>query len=434
MIIRKLIVFLTVSALICVVTGCGQDDDDPSTSSGQADDDDSSNPVASDDDADDDDTADETDDDDQGGENSGYFEPFDPTEWGPYQIGNRTYVFVDEDRPDYASRGPRTLLTEVWYPADASAKNLPRDTVSNFLGRWYPSIRRIGELILPEEEVENFAAETRSARDAPIHKGGPYPLIILSHGNAAIRFAYMTIAEFLASHGYIVVSPDHIGNAVFVTLPDRISIYNPVLMPFSAISRVEDMWFLIDKFTELNDDDPGNYFTDMVDLDRIGIVGHSFGGGTGGAEATIDHRVKAVVSMACYMVPIFPGNYNAAVMFMIGDEDRTLGDANPWIKLEYNLFPDPKHLMEIHDAGHYTFSDACNLIPTLLGNGDGCGTNTREGTDEEFSFIEKERGDAIITSYITAFFGSYLKSQASMYAYLYTNHFPEDIIYKRSSP
>ncbi len=419
--LKNIFITLVLSALISFgLFACVDDDNDDSADSEQAGDDDSSGL--------DDDTALADDDDIPPDNEEGYLEPFDPSEKGPYQVGNRTYVFVDESRPDYASRGSRTLLTEVWYPAEDSSENLPRDMVKNFMGRWFPLIEQILGLILPDEELENFYLEMGSARDAPIHRGGsPYPLIMISHGNAAARFAYFSMAEYLASHGYIVVAPDHIGNAVFVTLPDRLSIYNPILMPFSAIDRVQDLWFLIDTFTELNDYDPENYFTDMVDLERIGIAGHSYGGVTGGEEAILDHRVKAMVSMACPMVPIYPGNYNTAVMFMIGTEDRTMREWAPWIRLEYSIFPEPKHLMEIRDAGHYTFSDACNLIPTLMGNGDGCGVNTREDTGEEFSFIAKDTGDAIINSYLTAFFGTYLKEQASMSAYLTTNHFPENI-------
>jgi dienelactone hydrolase len=416
--LEMLLLMLAVIALVSF--GCGGDDDDDAGDDDSGDDDDSV--------SDDDDDASDDDDDDDDDNDTSFDEPYDPTDLGPYEVGNRTFLFVDENRVDRVSRGYRKLLTEVWYPAPKNAVELPANTVRSFMEPWSDFIKTILALLLPPEELENLEAETGSYRNAPLEtRGGPYPIVMMSHGNAAIRFAYWSLAEYLASHGYIVISPDHIGNAVFVTLPDRLQIYNPIHMPVSAVYRVMDLWFLTDLFTELNDFDPEGLFTGMIDTESIGVVGHSLGGVTGSEWAILDPRVTAAVDMGAFFIPIFPANFNAALMVMVGSEDRTMGDWTPFTKIFHRISPTPKYWLEVFDGGHYTFSDACDLIPTLMGEGDGCGIGHRKDTGEEFDYLDQETGFAIMNSYITAMFGYHLKGRDSMLDDLITNRFPDEM-------
>ena len=41
---------------------------------------------------------------------------------GSYPVGVRTVVLVDKSRKDEYSGGPRTLVTEIWYPAAEEAR------------------------------------------------------------------------------------------------------------------------------------------------------------------------------------------------------------------------------------------------------------------------------------------------------------------------
>lgn len=416
------------AAILAIAPGCGCGDDDDDGTAGSAvsgADDDSS----FDDDADDDDAADDD-------ATDGEFPdrdlppppaPWDPTKPGPYAVGNQTLLLSDPSRYDWPSRGDRLLLTEVWYPAPEFTRAWPRDRVRNFLMGWDDLIRNVLSFILPADEIANFERERGSARHAPIRRdGGPYPLVILSHGNAAIRFASMSLAEWLASHGYVVVAPDHIGNAVFVTLPDRLVIYNPILTPFSFIDRIVDFGFLIETFAAKNDT-PGDFFYDTVDAENVGVVGHSYGAVTGTEGSVFDYRIDAVVSMAGFMIPLWAGDFDTPVMFMMGREDKTLGDWNPIVRgIVLPLVPKPRVLVDVFDAGHYTFTDACVLIPTLLGGGDGCGEGTRRfGNEESFDFIDYETSQRFLGTYVTAFMNYTLKGyKDAMRPVLSTNYFP----------
>ena len=46
-----------------------------------------------------------------------------PSPSGPYAIGTQTFYWVDQNRTDPYSGGPRRLMVQVWYPAVAGSKS-----------------------------------------------------------------------------------------------------------------------------------------------------------------------------------------------------------------------------------------------------------------------------------------------------------------------
>jgi dienelactone hydrolase len=377
---------------------------------------------------------DAADDDDQSGDDDDTIppEPFDPMAPGPYTVGNRTLVLVDHERWDVWMGDWRTLLVEVWYPAESWARQLPRNRVRHFLGDWDEFVIGILRLMgIPDEELANLDQETGSARNPAVRADhAPYPLLLFSHGNAAVRFQNYTMCEYLASHGYIVVAPDHVENAAFVTYPDSVAIWNPLWTPIAFLDRQFDISFLVDAFEELNADDPDGYFTGMVDLERAGVIGHSFGGNTAQEVIKWDERFLAGAAFAGPQIP-FVGEAEQPLLTMIGLEDHTMHDWEFLIRFNYLARSAPKLMLEFINGGHYTFTDACLLLPTLFGEEDGCGSNTRFDTGEPFDYIEHDRAFGVINPYLTAFFGAYLKDQPRMFRTLKEDLEPDEVVYNR---
>src|SRR5215813_923894 len=139
---------------------------------------------------------------------------FDPLAQGPFAVGVMTTVFVDKSRTDTVTKEPRTLVTEIWYPAIDDARNMPKNKFSDFiptkvtpelevdLRKAYPMPLPIIDKLFTDEAVRN----------APVHDGR-FPLVVFSHGNGGTRHQNTFWCDYLASHGYIVVSADHTGNA-----------------------------------------------------------------------------------------------------------------------------------------------------------------------------------------------------------------------------
>src|SRR5262249_41802456 len=156
-------------------------------------------------------------------------------QFGPYPVGVRTLDLVDPSRADVSGTGPRPVRVEVWYPSTAAAvAGVGRDVAQGF--------------------GINVAA-TPTYRDV-VRADGRFPAVLFSHGNGGIRFQSLFYASHLASHGYIVASPDHHGNTFVDALLG-------IVDPSPATNRPLDMHFLLDQLLAM-DTDPTSFLSGAV--------------------------------------------------------------------------------------------------------------------------------------------------------------------------
>ena len=122
-----------------------------------------------------------------------------------------------------------------------------------------------------EEQVEKMGPYTVSAaQNAPL-SNGPFPLVIISHGDGSTPLAYRTIAQFLARNGFIVGVLQHpFNNRENNTLSETID--NLKNRP-THIRTVID-WFLKE-----------HSFSSYIKSNNISLIGHSMGGYTALAVA-----------------------------------------------------------------------------------------------------------------------------------------------------
>ena len=184
-------------------------------------------------------------------------------ELGSYAVGHTMFTVADSARED------RELLVDVWYPVDAvNAVSEPRTE--------YPLQ---GGLTLPSKVAVD---------DLPVSSEGTRALLVFSHGFGGINTQSTQLMEALASHGFIIASPEHTGNTALDRSDD---------MP--AEKRVPDVSFIIDTLFERSNT-PGDAFEGRMDESKVGVLGHSYGGSTamgtvaGWAGADPDPRVKAI--------------------------------------------------------------------------------------------------------------------------------------------
>lgn len=271
----------------------------------------------------------------------------DPSKPGPFPVGVRTLTIQDTGRrnPD---GGPRTLVTEVWYPATQATKGKP--------GVSYD----ITQLLTPEQRAQVDGGvpllETAAVRDAPpAATHGPFPLVIFSHGQAAVRWQSTYLTVFLASHGYIVASPDHEGGTLYDVLRGQLT------APTDGYEkRPQDVIYLANRLSKLPDADP---LKPLVDLTHFGVAGHSFGALTALRVALLDKRIKAIVPQAPVTSDIAWVGYPDAgldipVQVQGAKLDRTLPyDDN--VTPTWNALKAPRQRLDVTTGGHFTFSDLC---------------------------------------------------------------------------
>jgi predicted dienelactone hydrolase len=269
--------------------------------------------------------------------------------FGPYRVGVTTLALADASRSNVANTGPRPVVTEVYYPTtEALTAGVPRDVVSV-----------LGVPITP----------TPAYRDVP-RATGRFPLVVFSHGNLGIRIQSIFVALHLASHGYVVASPDHHGNTFVDSLAGTVD-------GSSFLNRPLDMSFLIDQMLAL-DATPGGLFSDAIDAEKIGASGHSFGGYTsfalaaqvpGGSPA--DPRVKAILPQA--PAAPFAAEFFAAITIPTLVVGGSIDETTPFAENQqrpFDLLPSGAAVVglgELAGGGHFTFSNFCDVDRELLG-------------------------------------------------------------------
>jgi predicted dienelactone hydrolase len=104
----------------------------------------------------------------------------------------------------------------------------------------------------------------------------PSPLLVISPGLAANRSEslFIELAEHLAAQGFAVAVIDH-PNSNTQQLEKLIQgLAREVMEPSEVVDRPRDISYLLDELERRNQDG------DRIDLQRVGVIGHSFGGYT----------------------------------------------------------------------------------------------------------------------------------------------------------
>jgi len=288
-----------------------------------------------------------------------------PDAMGPLQVGTLTMEWEDHRGKD--------MMAEVWYPArpkpDEELATYPPIAIGGVSTRWAD-------------------ADTRF---------GPRPLVAFSHGYGGVRFQSLYLTEYLASHGFVVVSPRHQYNT-FLDLNDDHLLDITVQRPGDVIEAVDEVL--------RRSRTPDEHLEGLIDGEDYAVLGHSFGaltsmmvgGGVidldglrarcathGGrlcgsldgltAELLSSHRMtdpRAVVT-----VPMAPGMWYAFgpdglsapgleqvrhPLILSGAADPVLRYADEALPTYQNMAT-PKTLVNFQEAGHYAFSNMCDFVP-----------------------------------------------------------------------
>ena len=112
-------------------------------------------------------------------------------------------------------------------------------------------------------------------------RSGKTPVVIISHGLSSRPEEFTEKAEHLASHGFFVVLPQHPGSDAQYSKEFQTGFHKDIFSLNSFIDRPLDISFTLDALEKRNATD----FESKLDLENVGIYGHSFGGYTALAVA-----------------------------------------------------------------------------------------------------------------------------------------------------
>ncbi|MEB3356876.1 MAG: alpha/beta fold hydrolase, partial [Synechococcales bacterium] len=104
------------------------------------------------------------------------------------------------------------------------------------------------------------------------------PVVLMTHGFGATRDNYAYFAEHLASHGFTVVAPEHIGSNLAYRQEFLEGNLEDLLSPMEYVSRSLDLIYTLD-YLEAQAE-AGTDWAMQLDLERVGVFGNSLGGTT----------------------------------------------------------------------------------------------------------------------------------------------------------
>lgn len=273
---------------------------------------------------------------------------------GAYDVATALYTYRDESRVEpYTDTGEFRKLT---------------------VGFWYP---------------ENYDA-------ADVHT---FPLVVFSHGGLGIKSSNESLYHELASHGYVVCSIDHTYQALFTTDVDgnttwidrgylqEVNTHDAHARKQQAFEyfqkwmaiRTGDIDFVIDTILAQAANETADPVYQLVDVTKIGVMGHSLGGSAALGVGRMRDDVSAVIALESPFLDDIEGVQDGEFVFT--DEVYPLPVLNvysdaSWSHLaewpqyveNYELLSDTEATafnVHVSGVGHLTLTDLALTSPIL---------------------------------------------------------------------
>ncbi len=348
-----------------------------------------------------------------------------PQPAGPYPVGRVAFDWVDLTRPELLApdaAGPRELVVWAWYPAAPAVE--PGAAAPYLPDRWRQAVERsrgIASALL----VQNLARvrDHATADAAPAAAGGPYPVIVMQPGLGPIAPDYTTLAEDLASRGYVVVASTPTYSSNVVVFPDgrvaertdagTVADSAPPAEAKTVLDRLVGVWaadnrFVMDQLQKVNAADPSGRFTGRLDLNAIGVMGHSFGGASAAQTCHLDARCRAGVDLDGFPYgDVIQAGLHRPFLFMWSvppswqtpAQRAAAQQAGRDMSTLLGHSTGPIYQLTLVGARHFNFSDYAVLYEPLL------------KPMQMLGSIDGRRGLQITTDYVAAFFDQYLRGR-----------------------
>lgn len=385
-----------------------------------------------------------------------------PTPSGAYKVGTTAYYLVDSSRKEtYSSEiydlrtrkltaslptNRRELMVYVWYPAvsRSRAKTAPYidegfalATAEVFGANFGVSRDKFTQLvtqIIQTNAIPKAAIANSTKR---------YPVVIFSPGFGSTPRFYSTQFEQLASHGYVVVAINATYEAP-ILFPDGRVITQSSIFNFSSANkakidstfnqavsiRAKDVSFVLNELNRINVKDSQGIFTKRLDLNRVGIFGHSLGGDTTIEAMWRESRLKAGINMDGGSYGELLSNKNNKSLnrpFLVMSHDG----ADNALQLFYQRQKTNAYRLTLKGSKHNTFIDLGLIVPAFKAHSI---TQAKSQIEQSIGSIEPQRAANIISVYTLTFFDKYLKGKNETLLKKPSANYPEVLIESRAKP
>ena len=241
---------------------------------------------------------------------------------GPYQVGTREIHLIDPSRNEIYGTdpaAPREFMAQIWYPAEPG--------IEDQQAQWMPAIQYAAPAIAEKLDLPAFTLghlkyvlANAFLEAKPIEDGSIFPVLIFSHGWEGFKEQNIYQVEELASHGYVVIGISHTYGSVLTVFPDGRQVpTNQQALPYGVSDEAYDrasntlvqQWagdiaLTLDELESMDQESGVWFLSGKIDLDQVGLFGHSTGGGAAVEFCLVDERCQAILGMDVWAEPAEP--------------------------------------------------------------------------------------------------------------------------------
>jgi dienelactone hydrolase len=320
-----------------------------------------------------------------------------PIPTGAHPVGNTALYLTDASRPDpwNLDAEARELKVTLWYPTEQrDGQRAPYMTPKES----ELTLKGLGIAGVPPDTLSK--TRTNAVKDAK-PAGRKLPLVVLSPGFTKQVSTLTSLAEDLASRGYVVVGIDHTYENYATTFPNgRVaeclacdSETDPGFGTRVVQGRAADVSFVLDQLPSKWDG------SDLIHLSRIAMVGPSIGGATAMAAMLKDSRVRAGINMDGTMYARIPKSGFARPFLLMGTKEHTPGSRrdNSWDR-DWKLLTGWKRWLVLSGTEHQSFTDSPLLAGAL-------------GIEPTYGVLPAARSAELTRTYVAAFLDHHLQGK-----------------------
>ena len=262
-----------------------------------------------------------------------------PDAAGPFPVGARDFEVTDPIRSSQYAPEPtvtRRLYVRAWYPAGDVTGCCRRPYFTEAEAGTVPA-KSLELLRQPPDALRNAAGLTTNAFVAPPPADGLFPVVVFNHGYLSYPAQHTALFEHLAANGYVVLSVGHPWESGGIVYPNGDAVVGSprILEDMMQIGRAlgamaayaaptlaaqldafreyvrilrttsagrlapvwrDDVYFVLDRLEE-NAIPAASPVAAMIDHERRGYMGKSFGAYIAGMLAQGDQRACGVVHL-----------------------------------------------------------------------------------------------------------------------------------------
>lgn len=323
---------------------------------------------------------------------------------GPYPVGTDSVELVDHARDDpfapYATK--RSVVAQLWYPASTDEPPPFAAYMSAEVGAVHD-----GTFGFAPGTFASIRTQARF-RAGALRNAQGWPVVLFSPGRGISRSLYSVTLEGLASQGFVVVALDHPYDASVVQFPDgrmaRATVGAPETPEAIAAEataalevRVADVRFVLDQLQQLGS---------LVDLQRVGMFGHSLGGATAAITMLRDERIVAGVNVDGTVFGAIDADLDRPFVLMssVGHDKET----DPTWATFWSHLHGFRRALSLAGSTHMTFTDFAPLVSVLE-----VADDLPEGAITAIiGTIDGMHASEVMLTYLSAFFDQTLRQGA----------------------